>query len=684
MDASTLIAMVLCITVAGAAGFWAGRQGTRRDAGEQRLRAVLDTASMGVLINTRDGHVLYSNPKMLEVFGASAADFAGTPMAERYVDPADRDRYLDRVYRLGAGSAEEIRFRRDDGTVFLGRLTTALLDYGGRRCHVTWFVDITEERSADSDRRMLAERLEMALEATRSATWDADLVNRTCWWSDTFPRMLGFDHVPEMPPDFWDRRLHPDDRERVFATIDAHLRGETESYAYAYRLRREDGGWIWLEARGRCLRDAAGRAVRYLGIMADITERTRQEERLRESEAQLIHILETSPMAVNITTREGAWLFCNAQSCAIMGLSRAELTAMPTPDFYADPAERGHLLDRFAREGSFRNAEMRLRRPDGSVVWALSSWDRIVFDGQEAMLTWLYDITDRKAAEAELSTAKEAAEQALAELRDAQQSLIQAETMASLGALVAGVAHEVNTPVGIGLTAATHIGEMTRLMHGRFEQGTLRRSEMADYLDTVAESARLMVGNIERAAELIQSFKQVAVDQTSGDRRRFDLATYIEEVVFSLRPRLRRSAATVTVDCPVNVEMDSFPGALSQILTNLLINAVVHGFADGARPGNVAITVGTVGEGRVLLSVADDGEGIPPEHLSRVFEPFFTTRRGQGGSGLGLHIVFNTVTQLLGGTIRVDSQPGEGTRFLITVPRVAPAGAPARLSVAAG
>ena len=348
----------------------------------------------------------------------------------------------------------------------------------------------------------------------------------------------------------------------------------------------------------------------------------------------------------------------------------------PTPLLYEDPADREALIERLEREGPFRDAEIRFRRADGTVRWVLSSWSVIELDGEAALLTWLYDITGRKVAEAAITAAKEEAERALGELRAAQESLIQAETMASLGQLVAGVAHEINTPIGIGLTAASHIGEQTRLLREHFAAGTLRRSVMADYLDNVGEGTRLLVANINRAAALVQSFKQVAVDQTSGERRVFELGVYIEEVLFSLRPRLKRTRLAVEVDCPESLSMDSYPGALSQVLTNLVINALVHAYGDG-EAGTIRITVRPEGEAWLVLDFADDGIGIAPDHLPRVFEPFFTTKRGEGGSGLGLHIVFNTVNGVLGGSVTVRSTLGQGARFTLRLPRTAPAPAPA-------
>ena len=598
MDAAVLpftaVVALAMLAVGIGLGFLAGRRAgkARQDplAVDARLRAILDNAPLGIIINTREGENLYRNSRALEVFGKTEEEFAAEGVPALYAHPGQRARLLDRLYLDGVSSEDAMLLRKGSGETYIGTMTSAVTEFGGRCCHITWFHDISRQVRADAERRDMAERLAMALEANSAAAWDADVAAGTCWWSDTLPRLLGYREMPEMPPDFWERHLHPEDRARVLAHIDAHLRGESAAYEYAYRLRRADGSWMWIEAKGRVVFDETGRAVRYVGIMTDISSRRRQEELLRTSEERLLRILEASPISVNISTKDGRWLFSNPQTARIFGLTRAEMERTSIPDLYVNSSARRQLRARLESEGAFRDAEVAFRRADGSVAWVLSSWDSIEFDGESAFLTWLYDITDRKVAEAELTAAKEAAERALAELRAAQESLIQAETMASLGQLVAGVAHEINTPIGIGLTAATHVAESTLRVRERFEGGVIRRSDFIEYLSTVGEGAKLLVANINRAAELVQSFKQVAVDQSSGGWRSFDLKTYIGEVLFSLRPRLKRTRIDVEVDCPEGLRMDSYPGALSQVLTNLTINAIVHAYTEG-QSGTIRIGV---------------------------------------------------------------------------------------------
>lgn len=307
------------------------------------------------------------------------------------------------------------------------------------------------------------------------------------------------------------------------------------------------------------------------------------------------------------------------------------------------------------------------RRPDGR--WVQASERKTTDGGTVSVHT---DITVLKRAEDDLRAAKESAEQALHELEAANASLIQAEKMASLGGLVAGVAHEINTPVGVTLTAATHLDDNVRKIQTAFAAGQLKRSDFEDYITLSAETMQIIVSNLHRAAELIQSFKQVAVDQTSEEWREFDLGAYIRELLRSLGPSLKESTHPTVVDCPEGLQLASYPGALAQILTNLLINSMTHAYEPGST-GELRIAVTESEPGVIHLVYSDDGKGIPEEDLGKIFDPFFTTRRGSGGSGLGLNLVYNLATQTLGGSIAVESRVGEGVQFTIDFPKELPA-----------
>jgi signal transduction histidine kinase len=275
------------------------------------------------------------------------------------------------------------------------------------------------------------------------------------------------------------------------------------------------------------------------------------------------------------------------------------------------------------------------------------------------------------AAERELKASKERAEDALRELQETQQSLIEAEKLAALGGLVAGVAHEVNNPVGISLTVASSVARRCEHFADEVHDGQVRRSKLDEFIAGSKEAAKQLVANLNRAADLIQSFKQVAVDRSHTERRLFDLAESTEQIVVSLRPALKRSAVSLTVDVPPDIQMDSYPGPYGQVLTNLVLNSLAHAFPERSA-GTMRISARRIGPEQVEVQFADDGIGMSEDVQRRAFEPFFTTRRGRGGTGLGLHIVYNLVTRPLGGRLRLESQPGQGTSFIIRLPLVAP------------
>jgi len=279
----------------------------------------------------------------------------------------------------------------------------------------------------------------------------------------------------------------------------------------------------------------------------------------------------------------------------------------------------------------------------------------------------------KRLAELELKASKEHAENALRELQEAQQSLIEAEKLAALGGLVAGVAHEVNNPIGISLTVASSFARRCDRFAEEISDGTVRRSKLDEFIAGSREAAKQLVANLNRAADLIQSFKQVAVDRSHAERRLFDLRESTEQIVVSLRPALKRSSISLSVDIPAGIAMDSYPGPYGQVLTNLVLNSLVHGFPD-KRAGSMRLTGQRVGADHVEVQFVDDGVGMSEDVQRRAFEPFFTTRRSCGGTGLGLHIVYNLVTRRLGGRLRLESEVGRGTTFTIRLPLVAPKG----------
>ncbi|RED38781.1 HAMP domain-containing protein [Rhodopseudomonas thermotolerans] len=281
---------------------------------------------------------------------------------------------------------------------------------------------------------------------------------------------------------------------------------------------------------------------------------------------------------------------------------------------------------------------------------------------------------DKRKAEDDLRASKEKAESALLELKTAQQNLIDAERLAALGSLVAGVAHEVNNPIGISLTVASSFARRATSFEADLKaDAPLRRSQLDEFVRSTRDAAQQLVSNLQRAAELIQSFKQVAVDRSHAERRQFNLHEATDQIVASLKPVLKRAPIRLDIDVPESLVIDGYPGAYGQILTNLFLNAANHAFPDN-RAGTISITARPRGTDDVEIIFADDGAGMTSDVQRQAFDPFFTTRRNEGGTGLGLHIVYNLVTQQLGGRMMLESRLGQGTTFRIIMPKTATGG----------
>jgi len=272
-------------------------------------------------------------------------------------------------------------------------------------------------------------------------------------------------------------------------------------------------------------------------------------------------------------------------------------------------------------------------------------------------------VTERTRA---LQQTNAALEQSLESLKMAQEQLIHAEKLAALGGLVAGVSHEISTPLGLGVTAASHLEEKTSELRHAFDHGELKRSALQEYLAVAQEASQIILANLERAAHQMQGFKQVAVDQSSGEKRLVHLKTYLAEILLSVHPKLKHTQHHVHITCPADLEFESYPGAFSQIVTNLIMNSLLHGF-DQQATGDIHINV-THEAQQLMICYHDEGKGIAKAEQTKIFEPFYTTKRNQGGSGLGLNIIHQLVTHTLRGTIACESDLGQGATFIIRIP----------------
>jgi PAS domain S-box-containing protein len=445
---------------------------------------------------------------------------------------------------------------------------------------------------------------------------------------------------------------------------------------FEYQVRRRDGSILWFSDSATAVRDEVGEIVRYEGTVRDITDQRRAEEAIAEGRRLLQLVIDTVPAVINVKDKQLHYVLMNRYMAGIFGIEPHEAIGRTTSDLMSRyGAEKTDENDRrvlaTGRELGFYEEEY--QDSSGNLRhWLVNKLPLLDSDGGvESIVTVALDIGERKRGEQEMREAKDAAEAALRNLRETQNSLIEAEKLAALGRLVAGVAHEVNNPVGISLTVASSLERKTALFAAEVARGDLRRSSLTDFLHASRDASTQLVANLNRAAELITSFKQVAADRNYSDQRSFDLGDLTEQVLLSLRPGLRKHRLALNVECEPSLTMNSYPGPYGQVLTNLFLNSVAHAFPD-SRAGTVDIKVRAAGNDYVEIIFADDGCGMSLDVRRRAFDPFFTTRRDQGGTGLGLHIVYSIVTNRLGGRLDLDSEPGHGTRVRMVLPRVAP------------
>lgn len=427
-------------------------------------------------------------------------------------------------------------------------------------------------------------------------------------------------------------------------------------------------------------------------VCRDITAARLAAESLRDSESRFSMLFSLSPVPMCYSNAENkfsttqwndSWFTTfGFDPGACQGKNGSEL------NIWVNPQDRQDILDMVTSGGSQNQIETLLRRADG-VIRQVSVATRLLVEAEKPLLVSTYiDITEREESRlkietlnaelesrvmertAELSATNLELSQTLETLQLAKDQLVQSEKLAALGALVAGVSHELNTPIGNGLTVASTLEHRVREFTQKIDGG-LRRSDLQNFVEDARFAAEIITRNLDRAGHLVSSFKQVAVDQTSSQRRVFSLNSLVSEIVLTLSAVWKKYTCAVVVEVPEDLLMESYPGPLGQVLTNLINNALLHGF-ELKDTGSITISATPGANDTVHLAMRDTGKGIAVENLHRIFEPFFTTRLGQGGSGLGLHIVHNIVGGVLGGQIKVVSEPGGGAEFSLVLPRVAP------------
>lgn len=666
------------------------RDDARDDAHDDALMLALFRSAPVPLAYTRSADrysISHWNKAWFRAFGYAPEQVDGCsgPEFGLWVDPAERERYGEQVRLKGHVRSMQVRLRHADGSVHWYEISGQVIGQKPQRMLITAFVDVTDQLHA----RQAAEAAQVRLQAVFDASPVAMIVSDARrGFRAVAANAAWFRQFARKPEDVIGRSgvelgLWADSRQRD--ALFAGLRGEGDMVeGFEADLVRGDGSRMLTRLSARRFR--AGDDDLLVTVQEDITERVRAEQALRESREMLSHTFDLLPEPLCIIDAgDGRILDVNRRWAERIGYTRDQVIGRTTWELglWRDARAREHIRALLHRDGRLQDVPVTYYLPSGEVVQCEVSASEMATQGRRVGLWLTRDMSERVRTQAQLHELNESLEArvtertrelraALDDLQRAQNELVQAEKLASLGSLVAGVAHELNTPIGNAVMVASTMADDRR----EFEQavaGGLRRSALEGFLARASEGGQVLERNLQRAAELVGSFKQLAVDQSSYQRRPFEVAEVAQEVLLALSPTLRRSGVRMLDSVPQGLPMDSYPGPLGQVLVNLITNAVEHGF-EGRQPGTIRLHAqAAAAPGWVRLAVADDGAGIPESSLGRIFDPFFTTRLGQGGSGLGLHLAYTLVTGVLGGRIEVRSQPGDGSEFVIELPCRAPA-----------
>lgn len=434
---------------------------------------------------------------------------------------------------------------------------------------------------------------------------------------------------------------------------------------------------------------------RTLQLQREISERKRTEVALTESRRKLMTLMQSLPgMAYRcLNDSRFTMKFVSQGVVALTGYTAEQLVDNRVIDYkqIIHPDDLQGVYDTVEgglKENRAFEMEYRIVTATGETKWVWEAGVGIinVFGEVQALEGFIMDVDSRRLAEEKLKQLNEELElrvrertadlvvtnnaltQSLKLIKETQSRLVESEKLAALGGMVAGMAHEINNPLGISVTAASFLDQKIGDMSRRVHDGSINKidQEVLDVLGNIQESSRIILTNLRRASELVTGFKRVASDQSHEEKRTFHFKSYLDEILLSLRPELKKTDVKVEIDVPDSLFMDSYPGVFSQIITNLILNSIRHGY-DENLSGTIIIKIRQSFR-NLVLTYSDDGRGISRENMAKIYDPFFTTKRGKGGSGLGLHIIFNLVNNTLNGEISCESREGEGTQFVIRIP----------------
>lgn len=642
-------------------------------ASETRYRAVFDNALDAIIVHDARGKILAVNQAMLGMFGLEESkalrqwipDITGPEHPEEAALALYR-----RVLEGEITRSEWTAMRPRDGARFPVEVMLRAIRFGETPAILANVRDVSERKRAEEALRRSEERFAKAFRSSPapmlvSTIDEGRIIDANDRWLSLFGRERAqWIGRTTLEAGVW---RDPAARECMIARL--RESGPFQNAPVVIHTAEGEPRDVLWSTEIIVLEDEPV----LLSAVHDLTEQKRADQARRESEARLSAAIESMPFDFFILDLDERYVLQNSSSRARWG----EVIGKRPRDAAVHRGLAAVWQSKLQRVLSGEVVDEELQLDVGDETRFFRDVLSPVQEGEHVrgILELTTDITDRRRAEEELAQHREHLEDLVTartdELQRAMAQLVQAEKLAALGSLVAGVAHELNTPLGNARMVASTLSDDLKALSDGYSAGALRRAQLSDFIERGQEAVALLERNTVRAASLIQHFKEVAVDQTSVRRRPFDLRRTIEEVLATLHPTLKRTAHHIALEVPPGIELDSYPGPLEQVVSNLVGNSLVHGFAE-VPSGRIRIQA-SAGPDSVLIRYSDNGPGIPAEAQARIFDPFFTTRLGQGGSGLGLYIVYNLVTGLLGGVIAlVDDSDDAGARFQITLPLRAP------------
>ena len=675
------------------------------ESASERFQTVFNSsATPSVIARVSDRVFTDCNNAFCELFGYSRDEVIGRTSIDLglFRDWSDRDRGFAEYLAKGRVFNAEHDMVTASGNVRRVLRSLTAIEMSGEPMALVQIIDITERKRAEDELRANRRLLEIVIDAIPMSIFAKDrnsnyvMVNQGMadFYEKTKEDLLRW-HTSDLPIPDETRQKSLRDDEWVFsnqAVLDQPLA----------MLQNPAGSFVPFHSTKIPLFGDDGELIGLLGINRDITEDRRAQEELRASRRLLEIVIDSIPMFIFAKDLQGRYLVVNQRSADFYGTTKEAILESGVSNLLISEAARAAAVaeDEWVFENRATLVIEESLREFARGKRVLIHCTKIPLFGDDGELVGvlgvLRDISQEKRAAEELHAATRAleevnlslemtVEQRTAELQRAnaelggtlenlmssQEALVRSEKLAALGRLVAGVAHELNTPIGNSLLSASALAERTEEFAREISVDDPNRLPLFGYIEDAREASQILLRNLEKAGEIIRSFKQIAVDQASSQRRLFALNEIVDEVLLAHRPMLRNAALVVHVDIPADLWLDSYPGPLGQVLGNLITNAMLHGH-EGREHGIVEISATPRGPYQLEIAVRDQGRGISEENLKRIFDPFFTTRMGRGGTGLGLGICYNIVSETLGGTIDVKSRVGIGTTIIMRLPVTAP------------